>query len=237
MSEPFRRQVLDFSAREWMREKLFDERYYRNSTAAIATVGQALTAPAAGGEGVYLPLLKRVLSLRPDVFKEALASHEEALRLGKENARGGIEECRSRLAGPAASDSKKGRSNLSPEDPSDYYNLAIRSIQQGNRVAAVNYYLKALNALDEETGNSRAFKAFVAHQCGVCVLKHYEMEGVDPRQYAKKQHDRAAMIRKLWGSTLRLATTLGPEDLAAGFGAMLPRAVRSTMDDVIMKCQ
>lgn len=180
-------------------------------------------------------LLKGRALLETGRVQDALASYEEALRLGKENARDGIEECRRRLVTAPAPGPKKGRSDMSPEDPSDYYNLAIRSIQQGNRVAAVNYYLKALNALDEEKGNSRAFKAFIAYQCGVCVLKHYEMEGVDPRRYTKEQRDGAEMIRKLWGSTVRLATTLGPEDLGEGFGAMLPRAVRSIMDDSIMK--
>lgn len=62
MSESFTRQILDSSVREWMRENLFDERYYRNNTAAIATIGQALTASAAGEEGVYLRCCLIVLS-------------------------------------------------------------------------------------------------------------------------------------------------------------------------------
>jgi len=62
MSERFRHPVFDASVREWLRENLFDYHYYRHGDAAIAAIGEILTASAAGEEGIYLCCSLIVLS-------------------------------------------------------------------------------------------------------------------------------------------------------------------------------
>jgi tetratricopeptide (TPR) repeat protein len=183
-------------------------------------------------------LLKGRALLEIGRVEEALSSYEAAERLGRQNASEGIDKCRRLLSARQGqtppSITRDLDSTATSQNPSGYYNMAIRSIQQGDRNAAVGYYSKALSLLGEETSNSRVFKALISYQCGVCVLKLSEMEDFDPKQFSMQQRDAKGMIRHLWGSTLRLYDTLSTEDLRSGFGALLPKAIQNINKDPIM---
>ena len=92
---------------------------------------------------------------------------------------------------------------------SEYFNKAIDLRKQGNRNEAVKYFMKALDICNEEEPEDRAFKAFIAYQCGVCLLKMHSLEGIRPT--TKIDHNKleaVKQIQNLWNDTLRIYNSL-----------------------------
>ena len=85
-----------------------------------------------------------------------------------------------------------------------YFNMAHESIRNGDRSEAVKHYLTCMDLAGEENGQDRTYKAFVAYQCGVCLLKQFSLDGGAPEWFLKPQEQAAAQLRELWKTTLRL---------------------------------
>jgi hypothetical protein len=116
-----------------------------------------------------------------------------------------------------------------------YFNMAHASIRSGDRSEAVEHYRTCMDLVGEENAQDRTYKAFVAYQCGVCILKQFEIDGVDPEWFSKPQEQAADMIRDLWTTTLRLYRSLGREDLESDFGTMLKKHVPDIVKDRLMR--
>ena len=66
----------------------------------------------------------------------------------------------------------------------EQFNMAHASIRAGNRAEAVQHYLKSMELVGEETSPDRTLKAFVAYQCGLCLLNQHKLDGVDPTWFS-----------------------------------------------------
>lgn len=165
--------------------------------------------------------------------EQAIESYERAGRLGAEKAAEFIERCRRALK-----PQQDRQTNLAADQrrqAGEHFNMAHASIRAGNRTEAVQHYLKCMEFVGEATGGDRTFKAFVAYQCGVCLLTQHRLEGVDPGWYNSQQREAATMIKKLWSTTLRLYRTLAPADLQTEFGSILRKHVPAITSDPIME--
>jgi tetratricopeptide (TPR) repeat protein len=120
---------------------------------------------------------------------------------------------------------------------SDCRNLSVVARKNGNREEAAIHLRRALEIAPEETENDRAFKAFLAYEHGVNLLK---LSGLE--QYrAEKLQDLsirrvAEEIRDAWGEGLRLYSTISSEGLS-DFNRNfvdLTEAVRSIKCDPLM---
>jgi hypothetical protein len=116
-----------------------------------------------------------------------------------------------------------------------YFNMAHESIRKGDRSEAVQHYLTCMDLAGEENAQDRTYKAFVAYQCGVCLLKQFSLDGGAPEWFSKPQEQAAAQLKDLWKTTLRLYQTLGREDLETDFGKMLRRHVPDIVKDRLMR--
>jgi len=92
-----------------------------------------------------------------------------------------------------------------------------------------------MELVGEATSGDRTFKAFVAYQCGVCLLNQFQLQGVDPAWFSKPQKQAASMVKDLWGTTLRLYRTLQPADLQSEHGALLRKHVPAILKDPVMR--
>jgi tetratricopeptide (TPR) repeat protein len=165
---------------------------------------------------------------------QAIHSYEKAGQLGAEKAAEGVEKCRHVLNSRAAS--RHGNSGaVQHERAAQHFNLAHASIRAGDRAEAVQHYLKCMELVGEATSGDRTFKAFVAYQCGVCLLNQFQLQGVDPAWFSKPQKQAASMVKDLWGTTLRLYRTLQPADLQSEHGALLRKHVPAILKDPVMR--
>lgn len=160
---------------------------------------------------------------------QAIHSYEKAGELGAEKAAEFIERCRRVLR------SRQGSGPDRHQLASDHFNMAHASIRAGNRGEAVQHYLKCMELVGEETSAYRTFKAFVAYQCGVCVLNQHQLGGVDPAWFSRQQKEAALMIKNLWGTTLRLYRTLNERDLQSDYGSLLRKHVPAILKDPLMR--
>jgi tetratricopeptide (TPR) repeat protein len=93
------------------------------------------------------------------------------------------------------------------------FNAAHDHIRQGDREAAAMDYQQAFDLLEENTVANCAFKAFIAYQHGVCLLKHHQLEGKTPTQIFASQHSVAELIKQKWNETVRLYNMLKDVDV------------------------
>mgnify|MGYP000985811482 CR=1 FL=1 len=104
---------------------------------------------------------------------------------------------------------------LNDQAVAEYFNKAIDLRKQGERSQAVKYFLKALSICKENTLESRAYKAFISYQFGVCLLIMHNLEGIWPS--ATIDHERMAAIKQiqdLWNFTLNTYNSLDSRFLA-----------------------
>jgi tetratricopeptide (TPR) repeat protein/tRNA A-37 threonylcarbamoyl transferase component Bud32 len=197
-----------------------------------ATVCEKTTALAPENPDVWLLRGDALFySGHPD---QAIHSYEKAGQLGSEKADESVEKCRRVLRSRQAT--AGGGSNPDGHQlAGEHFNMAHASIRAGNRAEAVQHYLKSMELVGEATPADRTFKAFVAYQCGVCLLNQYQLGGVDPAWFSKQQKEGASMIRNLWGTTLRLYQTLNQSDLQTEFGSLLRKHVPAITRDPIMR--
>lgn len=119
------------------------------------------------------------------------------------------------------------------------FNNAVLAIRQGDRRSALVYYQNALNLLGEElVQDDRAFKAIVAYQYGVCLMKLYELdEEPNLSNLSGARHEAAEKIRALWWETIRLYQTLDKQTVdhyAEQFPPGLSQAFDSIKRDRLM---
>lgn len=94
-------------------------------------------------------------------------------------------------------------------------NLSVAARKNGNRQEAAIYLRRALDVAPEETENDRAFKAFVAYDYGVNLLK---LSGLEQYQVEKLQNlsirRTAEEIIDAWNKCLQLYSTISSEGLS-----------------------
>lgn len=165
-------------------------------------------------------------------IQDALECYKQAAALGHPEAGEAVRRCRQELSEvPLRSEQPETSEELATE----LFNQAQEFITEGNRDAAVKAYVKAMDLTGERTAEERIFKAFVAYQCGLCLLKQLTMEAIDPSWFTASQKQAATQIRSLWTTTLRLHATLTKQDLRSEFGMMLPAIIRNIQRDVLMR--
>jgi hypothetical protein len=91
------------------------------------------------------------------------------------------------------------------------FNAAHDAIRAGDRDAASDYYQQAFDLLQEDSPENCAFKAFIAYQHGVSLLKQHQLEGKTPGQLLDNQRAIAESIQEKWNHTVRLHNTLSPD--------------------------
>lgn len=101
-------------------------------------------------------------------------------------------------------------STLSRTAVSEYSNMAFKSVSENDRASAIIYFQKALNASIEENEQDIGFKAFIAYQYGLCLLKHHNLESItsDPSHLEIKQQ-----IKSLWETTISCYNKLSSETI------------------------
>jgi len=105
-----------------------------------------------------------------------------------------------------------GTTSLPRRSAAQLYNLAIEAIKKNDRALAVRYYADALSLTREDNPEDRAFKAFLAYQYGVCLLKMNRLEVFDPSTRLSAAGCHAIVqIQALWNTTRRLFSSLDPE--------------------------
>jgi tetratricopeptide (TPR) repeat protein len=98
--------------------------------------------------------------------------------------------------------------SLEGQAAAECWNMAIEALRENDRERALPWYQRAYEQVGEETANARAFKALVAYQYGVCMLKLQGLENVPPRQVPSQKRNAVSKIRALWNHTIQLYATL-----------------------------
>jgi tetratricopeptide (TPR) repeat protein len=121
---------------------------------------------------------------------------------------------------------------------SEYFNRSIEARKNGNREEAARWLKRAFDLAPETSEEGRAFKAFLAYQHGVNLLKLNSLENYRPRMpLSTSQFGAAKEIRNAWNECLRLYSTIGEKHLAV-FNkrfANLTGAVASIRRDELMR--
>src|SRR5258707_6734562 len=99
-------------------------------------------------------------------------------------------------------------SSANNQSAAEKFNAAHDHIRQGDREAAAIDYQQAFDLLEENSAANCAFKAFIAYQHGVCLLKGHQLEGKTPNQLPAAQRNVADVITKRRNETVRLHTML-----------------------------
>ncbi|MEK6287226.1 MAG: hypothetical protein AABO57_15910 [Acidobacteriota bacterium] len=128
-------------------------------------------------------------------------------------------------------------SNAARQAALESFNHAIEALQGGNREEAAKHYQRAFDSILEEEAQDRAFKAFVAYQYGVCLLK---LHGIDQQKGSRatspSHQDATANIKHLWEETLRLFNSVNKstiDDIDRQFP--LSSAVHNIASDPLMQ--
>jgi tetratricopeptide (TPR) repeat protein len=106
------------------------------------------------------------------------------------------------------------------------FNMAVESRKDGKRAIAKQWYEKALEAALETRPQDRVFKAFVAYNHGINLLKMYNVEDTKPSANLESETQQAIhQIRRAWGLALQLHSTLTPEYLASSNEAFVKELI------------
>src|ERR1043165_1014367 len=97
---------------------------------------------------------------------------------------------------------------------SEYFNRSIEARKKGNREDAAVLLKRALDLAPEESEEDRCFKAFLAYQHGVNLLKLNNLENHHPLlPYPAGQLGVVREIRDAWNTCLRLYSTVSENHL------------------------
>jgi len=105
-----------------------------------------------------------------------------------------------------------------------YHNQAVDAFNQRNYRDAAEGYFKALEEACEQTDEDRAFKALIAYEHGLSLLRMSGLEKVHPKQIPRESLPLANRIRDIWHKAIALSVTSGEakrlfdEELAPGAG-------------------
>jgi hypothetical protein len=137
---------------------------------------------------------------------------------------GGLDDWKGRYFTPEQMQGQVGAQN---------WNMAVECVKSEDRSTAALWYKRALPMIGEDSSNARAFKATVAYQYGLCLLKMHGMEGLNVHRLSGSQKQAAAKIRPLWQQALRLCASLddtSPEDHES-----TGRITRAILGDPLMR--
>ena len=115
----------------------------------------------------------------------------------------------------------------------DDFNNAVLAIRQGDRKSAIVHYQTAFDLLGEVFAPDRAFKAIVAYQYGVCLMKLHNLD--EERNLAilsGVQQEAANKIRNLWQETIRLYSTLDASTIGH-YSRLFPPGLALAVDAIV----
>jgi tetratricopeptide (TPR) repeat protein len=105
--------------------------------------------------------------------------------------------------------------SLTMESVSQCFNEAQEKWQKGNRQEADLWFKRTIQIAPEDTPNDRAFKALVAYQAGVNLLRIHNLDDNRPDNIEDRRTLEAIeQIRSLWKTSLRLYDSLSPQDIS-----------------------
>ena len=108
-----------------------------------------------------------------------------------------------------------GNMNLKDLTAMELFNQSVETRRRGDREHAAILLKRALNVATEQTDEDRAFKAFLAYQHGVNLLKANNLETYHAgRQLSPAEAKAADEIRFAWKECLRLYETVGQQHLS-----------------------
>lgn len=95
------------------------------------------------------------------------------------------------------------------------FNEAQKKKLEGSRHEADMWFKRFLQMAQERVAYDKAFKAFVAYQAGVNLLKIYNLEDNRPDNIVDvPTREAVERIRSLWKTTLHLYETLSPQEVS-----------------------
>jgi tetratricopeptide (TPR) repeat protein len=95
------------------------------------------------------------------------------------------------------------------------FNEAQEKKKKGNRQEANLWFKRTMQIAPEDKPYDRAFKAFIAYQSGVNLLKIYNLEDNRPDNIVDTTTRKAIEdIRSLWKTSLRLYDSLSPQEIS-----------------------
>lgn len=118
------------------------------------------------------------------------------------------------------------------------HKLAGKAIQEGNRLGAISHFERAIKIAGEREPEDRAYKAFIAYQYGICLMKMHRLDDIRfANMFDPEVHGAIKKIQHLWNETIRLYSTLSA-DFISDFDRRLPpglsHAVRTIKQDPLM---
>jgi hypothetical protein len=104
--------------------------------------------------------------------------------------------------------------NQRRDSASENHNRSVAARKNGNREEAASFFKRAFDVAPEASEEDRAFKALIAYQHGVNLLRLNNLENYHPRlRLSSSQLKAVTEIQNVWKECLRLYSTISEPHL------------------------
>lgn len=115
------------------------------------------------------------------------------------------------------------------------FNAGVDALRQKNHLSAADLFSEAFEMMPAEAANDRAFRALIAYQRGVAMLRGAALENLGLKSIPDDKLATVVKIRETWSTALEILPGLDKETFTRFNEALAPGATAAMVNDPLMR--
>lgn len=115
------------------------------------------------------------------------------------------------------------------------FNAGVDALRQKNHLSAADLFAEAFEIMPAEAANDRAFRALIAYQRGVALLRGAGLENLSLKSVPDEELPTVVKIREIWSTALGILPDLDKETFTRFNEDIAPGATAAMVNDPLMR--